>query len=347
MAASQDGVKSMAKDRFQELDVFRGLAAFAVMLFHFSARYPQVYRPDADLGWSFAYGHYGVQLFFMISGFVIFLTLSRCRTASDFVMSRFSRLYPAYWTALLLTAVVGLLWPLPGQHYSFSQILINTTMLQSYLYVPSVDGVYWTLSYELGFYAVMLALYRFGVVRHVHAVVAGWLLLATVNALWPLPFRLQLLMVLPYAPLFMAGLLFHEVWLRRANRWTWSLLAGCLAGACWLAEDAVGRVLMPVFFLLFGLAVSGRMRWLLNRPLIWLGSISYTLYLVHQMLGFRLLAWLEAAGLTLNLAIALTMLAMCGVATLVTQTVEQPALRRLRDWYQRVRLPSHAVGQQA
>ena len=340
-------IKTMAKDRFQELDVFRGVAAFAVMLFHFSSRYPQVYNPAADPGWSFDYGHYGVQLFFMISGFVIFLTLSRCRSASDFLMSRFSRLYPAYWAAMLLTAAVGFIWPLPDQHYSLSQLLINVSMLQSYLFVPSIDGVYWTLSYELGFYAVMLALYLLGVVRHVHAVVAGWLLLALVNALWPLPFRLQLLAVLPYAPLFMAGLLFHEVWSRRASKLTWLLLAACLFGACALEQHLVGRLLMPVFFLLFGLAVTGHMRWLLNRPLLWLGSISYTLYLVHQMLGFRVIAWLESAGWSINLAIATAIAAVCILATLLTQLIEQPSLRWLRQWYQQRRVPVAAVGQQA
>lgn len=336
----------MAKERFQELDVFRGVAAFAVMLFHFSSRYPTVYSPHIELGWSFEYGHYGVQLFFMISGFVIFLTLSRCKTASDFIVSRVSRLFPAYWAALLLTAAVGFLWPLPDQHYSVSQLLINVSMLQSYLYVPSIDGVYWTLSYELGFYAVMLALYLFGVVRHVHAIVLIWLIAATVNWILPLPFRLQLLAVLPYAPLFMAGLLFHEVWLKRANAKTWVLLLLCLVGACVLAEGAVGRWLMPVFFILFWLAVSGRMRWLLNRPLLWLGSISYTLYLVHQMLGFRVIAWLEAAGWSVNAAIAVAIVFACALATALTHWIEQPSLQFIRQWYQRRRQPATLVATQ-
>lgn len=336
----------MAKERFQELDVFRGIAAFAVMLFHFSSRYPSVYSPGTELGWSFDYGHYGVQLFFMISGFVIFLTLSRCKTASDFIVSRVSRLFPAYWAAMSLTATVGLLWPLPDQHYSIYQLAINGTMLQSYLYVPSIDGVYWTLSYELGFYAVMLALYLFGVVRHVHAIVLIWLAAAAVNAVWPLPFRLQLLAVLPYAPLFMAGLLFHEVWLKRATVKTWLLLALCLAGACVLEENVVGRWLMPVFFLLFWAAVSGHMRWLLNRPLLWLGSISYTLYLVHQMLGFRLIAWLESAGWSVNAAIVVAIVAACVLATALTALVEQPALNHVRRWYARYRQPTGVVATQ-
>lgn len=338
---------TMAKDRFQELDVFRGVAAFAVMLFHFSYRYPRIYGSGIDPGWSFDYGHYGVQLFFMISGFVIFLTLSRCRSVSDFLMSRFSRLYPAYWAAMLLTATIGFAWPLPDQHYSALQLLINMSMLQSYFYVPSIDGVYWTLSYELGFYTVMLALYLVGAMHRVHAIVAGWLLLALVNALWPLPFRLQLLAVLPYAPLFMAGFLFHEVWSRRATNLTWLLMGACLFGACALEQQLAGRLLMPVFFLLFGLAVTGHMRWLLNRPLLWLGSISYTLYLVHQMLGFRVIAWLESAGWSINLAIAAAIVVVCILATVLTKLIEQPSLHWLRKWYQRQRIVVPAVRQQA
>src|SRR4030095_2287642 len=90
------------KIRIGELDALRGLAALAVMIFHYTGHYGKnvghVDRPLLEL----ALGNYGVQLFFMISGFVIFMTIEKTRTAMDFVVTRFSRLYPAYWASLLI-----------------------------------------------------------------------------------------------------------------------------------------------------------------------------------------------------------------------------------------------------
>jgi peptidoglycan/LPS O-acetylase OafA/YrhL len=80
--------------RLLELDVFRGLAALAVVLFHYTTVYERTYDHHDEMLFDFSLGHYGVQLFFIISGFVIFMTLNRTKSALDFVVSRFSRLYP-------------------------------------------------------------------------------------------------------------------------------------------------------------------------------------------------------------------------------------------------------------
>src|SRR3954454_2537178 len=108
--------------RFQELDVLRGLAALAVVLFHYLTRYDQIYTPRGDVPFGFPFGTSGVELFFVISGFVIFMTLARCASASDFLISRFSRLYPTYWAAVLLTWIIGSMWPLPRQGYTIHQL---------------------------------------------------------------------------------------------------------------------------------------------------------------------------------------------------------------------------------
>src|SRR5262245_55208370 len=99
MNCRHPGRKSMDRSqsgRFLELDVLRGLAAMTVVFFHFSrhgTRYFEAYPFD------FWPGEFGVHLFFTISGFVIYFTLERSRTVGDFLFSRFSRLYPAYWAA--------------------------------------------------------------------------------------------------------------------------------------------------------------------------------------------------------------------------------------------------------
>src|ERR1700731_494633 len=142
----------MKEGRFQELDVLRGLAALGVVLFHYLTRYDQMYTPRGDVPFGFPIGASGVDLFFVISGFVIFMTLGRCASVSDFLISRFSRLYPAYWAAALLTWSVGTVWPLPKQGYTINQLFINLTMAQGFINIEPIDGVYWSLNVEFCFY---------------------------------------------------------------------------------------------------------------------------------------------------------------------------------------------------
>ena len=80
--------------RLLELDALRGIAAMAVMGFHYTTLYSHETGHLGELPFEVRYGNYGVHLFFMISGFVIFMTLERTRTAKDFIVSRFSRLFP-------------------------------------------------------------------------------------------------------------------------------------------------------------------------------------------------------------------------------------------------------------
>src|SRR5258708_16367150 len=87
--------------RFEEIDVLRGLAAMCVVLSHYSTHCVGFFR-EAPFGLELhtVYGFYAVQLFFIISGFVISLTLEKSNSWRDFAFSRLSRLYPAYWVAV-------------------------------------------------------------------------------------------------------------------------------------------------------------------------------------------------------------------------------------------------------
>src|SRR5262250_3203475 len=77
------------KSRLEELDVLRGLAALAVVVFHYSGHATRYFT---GFPFHFTVGLHGVELFFVISGFVIFMTLERTARLRDFAVSRFSRL---------------------------------------------------------------------------------------------------------------------------------------------------------------------------------------------------------------------------------------------------------------
>ena len=87
--------------RIKELDAMRGIAALSVVLFHFTFGFNH-----NDTNTFFHKGYLGVQLFFIISGFVIFMTFEKTQNIKVFLLGRFTRLYPAYWFACILSFIL-------------------------------------------------------------------------------------------------------------------------------------------------------------------------------------------------------------------------------------------------
>lgn len=281
-------------------------------------------------------GWYAVHLFFIISGFVITMTLDRSRHVKDFAISRFARLYPTYWCALTISSIVILVWPLVQQRVTLPQIFCNVSMLHLFMGVQSVDGVYWSLAYEMGFYVLAGLTLAAGAKGRAEVLGAGWVLAAFVLLkLLPqvgmeIPWRVQTATALPYAGLFIAGLTFYRIWTRGMNGWRIALL-----GLCYLQRVAFAgektAIFTTVFFLIFILCVSGRAGFLQHRILLWLGAISYPLYLVHAVTGIRIQIALHALGLPAWPNLVISTGVALGLASAISLYVERPSGRAIRD----------------
>lgn len=209
-----DPSASPAKDaRLIELDALRGLGAVTVVLYHLTTRFHEIF-PNADHAPVYLWGgEYRVLLFFAISGFAIFFTMNHTASAADFVMNRVSRLFPAYWVAICLTVAFEYFGRVKMLQVSPTEAMLNFTMLQGYLYVRPVDGAYWTLAYELGFYASMLAIWKGPGFARLERICFGWLALKWLLWLWPdMPGRIATLLVLKFVPFFIIGMAFQRIW---------------------------------------------------------------------------------------------------------------------------------------
>jgi peptidoglycan/LPS O-acetylase OafA/YrhL len=324
--------------RIADLDALRGLAALAVVLFHYTTRYEELYGHEGTLLLSVPWGHYGVQLFFGISGFVIFMTLGRTRNLVDFAVSRASRLYPAYWTAMVATTAVMLVAGMDALLVSPAAFAADLTMLQGFVGLPSVDGVYWTLGVELAFYVAMAALFQLRLLDRIEPVLIAWM---GVHWLWTfapalvgieLSWLLGALVVQEHIAWFAIGIAAFR--LRSAANAGWPAAVIAFAFATIAACDGVPALAVAVISATFLLLVALRGVALLRvRPLVWLGAVSYSLYLLHQFIGFAVIGRLEAAGLAPPTAIAATLAAVLSLAAAVTFLVERPALSAIRSWY--------------
>ncbi len=324
--------------RLSELDALRGVAALCVVLFHMTRGVAGLLP---DLGRPFYYfdaGENGLQLFFAVSGFVILMTLERTKTASDFLVSRFSRLFPAFWTAMAITSLAIFLFPISGFTASVAQMAANATMASTLFGAPYIDPSYWTLTVELIFYFVMLTLWRLRCLGRIETILIGWMAIYWVWRTNPITSSFgDEILIAKHIPFFTIGIASYRIW-TKARQWQQQipvLLMAFATVAVWQDRSVFWLVWIGLTSL-FALIVAGRLHWLNQKPLQWLGKISYPLYLIHQVLGYVFISRLCAVGLSLNQAIVITVAAMLGIATGLSRIVEQPAMTFIRrKWRER------------
>jgi len=325
--------------RSREIDVYRGLAALVVVLGHYIPFWHDKFQsiPVIVPG---SLGYYSVKLFFVISGFVIFMTLEKCETVRDFAVLRFSRLYPIYWSTLLLSVMLGYLL-FEDRSLWAAGLLTNLTMFQEFLGYPNIDNVYWSLTVELAFYINVAILFALGYHRKTKLCILLWLIASCIWAVtshepgvrndrnWAAIF-----LALDYAPYFSMGIVLYEV-----TRTSWSLSWVALIVFALVTESLIasweGMIVGPTVFLLMYIATHVRIGGLANPITLWLGSISYALYLIHRNTGYSMLSWAHQNGYGPLVSIVVSTIVALVLATLFTYYIEKPASRKIRVTYEK------------
>lgn len=322
-------MKIIKSNRIAELDVLRGIAAVSVVLYHF-----QIFNlPHLQIiGTPFKYGFYGVHLFFMISGFVIFMTLEKAKRPLDFVISRFARLFPAYWFAICLTLFFIFILPNPPRELTNYDILFNFTMLQEYFGHGNVDGSYWSLSFELAFYLTIFILFYFIPRRNIELISISWLsfyLLILIGEHFglKLPKYLNILLLSHYVQLFIAGMIFYKIRSNGGNLKKHCLIFLCLFIGFFIGKPIESGLIFGLFFAIFYAFVYNKIRFIVIRPLVFLGTISYSLYLIHHQIGLRIMPLFNNS----ILGFITSLLAVFALATIINMTIERPCQKLIKN----------------
>jgi peptidoglycan/LPS O-acetylase OafA/YrhL len=336
-----------SSDRLYDIDGLRLLAALCVVLFHYTfsgwagGNSPVVFAEES--AWS-KYGYLGVDLFFLISGFVVLMS-AWGRSSRSFLVSRVVRLYPAYWVGVAVTTVVTLTLGQSLFQVSLPQVLANLTMFQSVPDIANVDVVYWTLWVEMRFYFVILLFTWIGMTKgRLMAGMWGWLGLTFAVEAGVLPGFADLIVQSEFSHYFIAGMALFMVYRFGLTAQLAVLVPVCLANAVFRAigyADAVGErygvsyspavitaVVVGIFLIMTLVAL--RATWRLARPwLVTAGALTYPLYLLHAHIGFVVFDRLGVAVNKYVLLVAL-ILVMLGAAYLVHRFVERPLAPRIK-----------------
>lgn len=319
-----------SETRIESIDVWRGIAAMLVLFSHYLVWWDR-YVLDLPTEHYWKYGYHAVQLFFVISGVVISNTLDRCSSIKHFAFLRATRLYPAYISSLWLVALIT--YVVFDKSPWLAKLLVNTTMLQEFVGMGNADNVYWSLTVELAFYFHMAWLFGFGWHRKPIVFSAIWLLL---SCAWQVLYGggegrdyVEILFVFDQSPYFVCGILLADI--RRSKITIGHVAVGLLALlTIFVIEGLNGTGVFLGCAVLVAASLFMNMKWLVNPITLWLGAISYSLYLTHRNLGYLLLRELEQAGFNGMSAVGITTLLALAFATILTYSIEIPITRYLR-----------------
>lgn len=325
----------MNEHRNAWIDAARGSAALAVTFFHFNT----MMLSGADRWRDFwSYGHFGVPVFFVLSGWCVTTSWLKAPGWRDFGTRRLRRIFPAYLgSAALLVGLALIMKATTGVNdvvvlaVNWRSILAGLTLTTAPVTtVKPIMEIYWTLSYEVAFYGLLAALLltptrlRHGSLAALHL----GLCLAAVVAGSP-----------DFGPFFFVGLwpifgLGCTLVMLSVNLPWGLLMLAASAGQAIAACSSLRHVdyLAVGFLTTVGLIAARHVMFpRLLRPLRLVGEFSYSLYLVHIPLGYYVVLRLFplTSGHTAVYIVwqCLQVLAVCGLAWLFYRTVECRFLR--------------------
>ncbi|WP_182275929.1 acyltransferase [Granulicella sp. 5B5] len=327
--------------RIEFLDVLRGLAALLVLIQHSVESTSPSFAHFTNH--NFNLGEIGVVIFFIVSGFIIPVSLEKYNSLPKFWVGRVLRLWPTYTVSLIVMLLLNRFLPMLPPYYEqhpLGFIVGNISMIGEYLGIPFALGTYWTLSLELAFYLVCSVLFFFGFLKKTEL----WLWVSALLLLFSqIGLGLAIHRTLPSGRLGLIVTAFFGTLLYRllsegfpAKRVyaVLPVLFVVFSVGFWLrykvyaspnnsVDTSNAIVSWVIAYALFMLVFALRAR-KMPRILIWIGQISYPLYLFHGV-TLVILNKIFPSGWPLRLLIVLS--AGLLVSDLVHRFIEKPVAR--------------------
>jgi len=361
--------------RVEWANALRGVAAVSVLVAHYGvvfftaqevaaglARRPPLYA-GADGAPQFArllaampvdLAAFGVGLFFLLSGYVIAISLDRY-SRRGFIVGRTMRIVPTYAAGYLVTCTVVWAMSDPNNELTLGAVAAGMVPgLPNLLGIPApADGIVWTLIVEAVFYCFCLVAYRsltrrwVAVASVAAACVGGQMALSNLPISSQPPFAglvYVLVLSFPFLPVMLIGV--------TLSAWRRGQMGGAAAIVLILVLTAVHAVLLAtnpivaagmayrmtfvVTIAAFCLVSLWGGRWRAHSVTDYFADISYPLYVVHAVLGYAMLHSLTAAGVRSPVAVGATSAVAVTTAWLLHRYVELPTHRLGTRWARRL-----------
>lgn len=331
----------MVEKRNVYLDWIRAISGIMVVIYHYTIRYEQLFGHIQPYSFSLQYGSYGVLTFFVLSGYLTIRSIDKTEP-TVFVNKRFFRLYPAFCVSLIITMISTTLF-LPELAVGIKDFFLNFTMVPLLFRANYVDGAYWTLLCEISFYFVVFIICIFKLQKHTIKIIYVWFFFQL--CILMLPSNGAFLLIrkvndLLYFHCFVIGTiiaLLEKRLLLVKNQLYFSDFGIIAILIFSVSIQFIGHEISSGLFLIIatvlismsvvlydgGVLPSTKVS-ILFRPLVWVATISYPMYLLHQNIGFCIIKNMESFGFTSEIYIIIPFVLILLMSWLIHTYVEKP-----------------------
>jgi len=318
------------------IQMLRGIAASMVCLFHFTNGSPQYMAALPTVQKISKLGEYGVQVFFVISGFVLPFALYHTRyhisLFGKFLLRRVVRIDPPFLASIAIVIILGYISTLspyyrgPGFSVNGIDVLLHLGYLNSFFGRPWLSPVYWTLAIEFQFYILLGLLFGLfaGSSNTIRAIIV--IIFLALALLIP-----KNNLIFPHAPLFLMGIFtfFYLEKMIDARMLLVSVLIFAVVGAFsydWIASTLGVLTVVAIIF------------WNVpSKVILFLGTISYSLYLLHASFGVRIINLVE--GRTENTYVRLAAIPVAFVFSVIVSWIFYIVIeKRSMEWSKKIPL---------
>lgn len=333
--------------RLDSIQMLRGIAALLIVLFHST----QIYQNSANfnyLNWAFKFGFIGVDLFFVISGFIILYVhqdnLGQREYTRKYFKSRMFRIYPLYWIILFVVASVYFFIPTFGGGYERNiGYLFHNFLLIPHTYAFILPQT-WTLTYEVIFYIVFgIGIYSNN--KILRSIFYVWAIICGFNLLGVLKFRSLYTETLfnPVILEFLMGTILYYIVSRFKDKIKklysdLSIVIGVI-----ILVILITMVYWDIYYgnrILFGLAFSIILFGIItknlkykrsyNKTFVLLGNSSYSIFLTHYTLLSASVKLLKKIDICNNFTISIVNLIIVILGITCYKVIEKPIWLKLR-----------------
>lgn len=263
--------------RIKHIDILRGIAAMMVAVFHLARSSDISYSSSFDYS---SYGWVGVQIFFVISGFILPYSLHKTdyqtKDFNVFILKRIIRIYPAYIVAIIIN--VALTFATGREQIPRIAIASQLLFINDIISLPNGSAVFWTLAIEFQFYLIIGLLYSYFLKSNFKSV--GFVFVLTLASF----FIKQQCFIFHWMPFFGIGILVFNSKFTNMPAWLF-WLSVCVLLTIAIVRNGIPHALAALFALVFILYGNFTKETAIRKVLIFLGTISYSLYLIHWDLG--------------------------------------------------------------
>ena len=295
-------MENINKSRLEYIDALRVVGASVVILFHYFSNGISngtvtsiELTPFSEIA---KYGYLGVQLFFVVSGYLILMSTNR--SAWQFAKGRIKRIYPLYWIAIILITAITFLPTLSKNQPDFLQFLANITMFPTAFDQGWIDGAHWFMLVEIQLYLFIFVILKLRMGKHLPTIFPIWAIIIFIWYVFDLN-RFNIWYLYGSFSFICGGAIIYSI-----KQWGWNPLRiiGLLAAIGGGLYSRIGslerlskirnteysiNVVTVIVLIIFGLLLLTLLPKVSNIHIpgaVFLGALTYPLFLIHGRLGY-------------------------------------------------------------